>query len=96
MVITVKLVEDKPKPKRQGRGFKVGKYWITRKEILKNGYLNKAEREALLDMCGGVRVKSSKSTKLKDRNPRPVARYYVDGIVYCDGSIDEVSEFYGV
>ena len=104
MVITVKLVDDRPKAKvkkrKQSPGFRHGKYWITRKEVLKNKYLNKAEREALLDMCGGVTVKSVKKVGWpfleRGKYPKIVAKYFVDGIVYCDVSIDEVSEFYGV
>ena len=101
MKITVRFVEVKPKKKvkvkakKQGRGFWAAGQYISRKQITGSKWLTKKEKEMLLDMCGGVAIKRVKQVK-RSKYPKAVARYYVDGVLYCDGSYDEVCEFWGV
>jgi len=94
--VTVKTRFKRPKRKVRGPGFMAAGQYLTRKHILKNKYLSRSEREILLDMCSGVTVKKSKRTKRLNKYVSPIAKYYIDGTVYRDGSIDEVSEFWGI
>ena len=101
MKITVSFVEAKPKRvksivKKQSRGFRAAGKWVSVKDIFKSQYLTKAERNALLDMCYGVTIKKGKTINRVQKNPRPIAKYGVYGTIFCDGSIEELSEFYGV
>jgi len=92
----------KAKPKKLKRvkvkepGFYAHGTRIKQSSILKNKYLSRKEREALLDMCHGVKVKKVRKVRKSKQWTRPVAKYYVDGTIYCDGSIWETSEFYRV
>ena len=93
--VTVKT-RRKPKAKKRESGFYAGGHYVTRKHIMGNKWLSKAERQALLDMCQGVTVKKIRQTRTSQKCVKPVGRYRVDGVVYCDGSIEELSEFWGV
>jgi hypothetical protein len=101
MKITVRFVEPKlkkkvkVKAKKQGRGFWAAGQYISHKQITGSKWLNRKEKEMLLGMCSGTSVKCTKRVKYT-KYPKAVARYYVDGLLYCDGSCDEVCEFYGV
>ena len=95
-------VKTKPKKikrvkvKKREPGFTIDGTRITRKSILGNKYLTGKEREALLDMCYGVTTRKVKVVNKSKRYKRPIAKYYVDGTVFYDGSFEEISEFYGI
>ena len=99
MKVTISFVpKSKPKVRKvlKSRGFRVAGHKIWVKDILTSKYLTKAERNALMDMCYGMTIKKGKTVKRVQKNPRPIAKYGVYGTIFCDGSIEELSEFYGV
>ena len=103
MKVIISLVESKPKrfktkqPKirKYNPGFWAGDTYLTERSIRKNKWLSRKERQMLLDMCSGVKVRRYKKVKLS-KSARPIARYYIDGILYCDGSTEELSSFWGI
>ena len=71
-------------------GFEACGNWITRKKILASKYLNRKEKQILLDMCNGVSVQKKKRI---DRGfDKQIAEYLVHGKVYRDGSIVEFDQ----
>lgn len=95
MRVTIRLIEDKPRKYTRGGRWINGRYF-SNKSILKSKWLSREEKEMLLDMSSGVKVQKVKRIKRVKSNPRPIAKYYVDGTLFCDGSVIESTGFYGV
>jgi len=89
-----RVVVRKPKKvKRRKPGFFTCGEYVEARHIKKNNWLSKKEKELLLDMCEGVEVNRVKKVRRSKRLPRPLAHYYVDGVIYRDGSYDEIISF---
>ena len=95
MIIKIRVVEDVPRKYTRGGRWINGRYF-SNKSIFKSKWLTNEEKAQLLDMSAGVKVKKVKKVKRTKSNPRPIAKYYIDGTLYCDGSVIERTGFYGV